>query len=268
VDLVEQMQVDLASASEAEKSAVLAVTDQDSQLLADQARAASAKVELERHALGELLAAGGTPGERELLAQFTSSFAEFQRIDNDLLALAVKNTNLKAYSLAFGPAAAAVKEMNAALERLVGAQADAPEAKATMRLAFGAQLSALRIQALLPPHIAEENEQKEDALEALMATEDAQVRKGLEGLAALPACGHDPELATAMVRYAEFGKLKTQILALSRENTNVRSLSISLNQKRKVMRVCQGILDALQQAILAEPIAGVTYGLPVRPRGM
>jgi len=268
VDLVEQMQVDLASASEAEKSAVLAVTDQDSQLLADQARAASAKVELERHALGELLAAGGTPGERELLAQFSSSFSEFQRIDNDLLALAVKNTNLKAYSLAYGPAAAALKEMGAALERLVAAQAEAPEAKATMRLAYGAQLSALRLQALLPPHIAEENEQKEDELEALMATEDAQVRKGLEGLAALPACGHDPDLATAMVRYAEFGKLKTQIIALSRENTNVRSLSISLNQKRKVMRLCQGLLDALQQAILAEPIAGVTYGLPVRPRGI
>jgi len=268
VDLVGQMQADLVAASEAEKSAVLAVTDQDSQLLADQARAASAKVELERSALGELLATAGTPGERELLAQFTAAFAAFQKIDNDLLALAVKNTNLKAYALAYGPAAVALQEMNAALTRFVTAHADAPEATATLRLAFGAQVSALRLQTLLPPHIAEENEAKEDELEALMATEDAQVRKNLADLAALPTYSHAPELATATARYADFSTLKAQILALSRENTNVRSLSLSLNQKRKAMLLCQATLNALQQALLAEPIAGVTYGLPVRPRGL
>jgi hypothetical protein len=268
VDLVGRMQLDLASAAEAEKSAVVAITDQDSQTFADQARAASAKVDQERRELGELLRAGGTQGERELLAQFTEAFAEFQRIDNELLALAVKNTNLKAYGLAFGPAATALKEMNAALSRLVAANADSSEAKPTMLLAFGAQTSALRIQTLLPPHIAEENDKQMDELEALMATEDAQVRKSLDGLATLPKFSHDPELASATTRYAEFSKIKTQILALSRENTNVRSLSISLNQERRAMRLCQAALSALQHAILAEPIAGVTYGTPERPRGL
>ena len=266
VDLVGRMQLDLASASESEKSAVLAITDQDSKTFADQARDASAKVEQKRRELGELLTAGGTQGEKDLLAQFTEAFAEFQRIDNDLLALAVKNTNLKAYSLAFGPAATALKEMNAALSRLVAANADSPEAKTIMLLAFGAQTSALRIQTLLPPHIAEENDKKMDELEALMATEDEQVRKSLDGLAALPKFSNDPDLATAMARYTEFNEIKTQILAFSRENTNVRSLSISLNQKRKVMLACQAALSALQQAILVEPIAGVTYGTPIRPR--
>jgi hypothetical protein len=266
VDLVARMQLDLASASEAEKSAVLAVTDQDSQTFADQARAASGKVEQERRELGELLTEGGTQGERDLLVQVTAAFAEFQRVDDDLLTLAVKNTNVKAYNLAFGPAATAIKEMNAALARFVAANADASDAKAMMPLAFGAQVSALRIQTLLPPHIAEESDKKMDELEALMATEDTQVRKSLDGLAALPKFSKNPDLATATARYAEFSTIRTQILALSRENTNVRSLSISLNQKRKVMLVCQEALSALQQAILAEPIAGSTYGTPVRPR--
>ena len=105
-----------------------------------------------------------------------------------------------------------------------------------------------------------------DELEALMATEDTQVRKSLDGLAALARLSKDHELATVAARYAEFSQMRTQILALSRENTNVRSLSISLNQKRKVMLVCQAALGALQQAILAEPIAGTTYGAPPRPR--
>jgi hypothetical protein len=266
VDLVERIQFDLASASEAEKSAVLAITDRDSQTFADQARAASAKVEQERGELEEVIAAGGPQGERDLLAQFTAGFKELLHIDDELLALAVKNTNVKAYGLAFGPAATAIAEMNAALTRLVAADADSPGARSAMLLAFGAETSALRIQTLLPPHIAEENDKKMDDLEALMAAEDTQVRKSLDGLAALPRFAKDPALASATARYAELGELRTKILALSRENTNVRSLSISLNEKRKVMLVCQDALNALHQAILAEPIAGTTNGPPAKPR--
>ena len=266
VDLVGRMQLALASASEAEKSAVLAITDQESQRFADQARAATAQLERERRELEELLKGGGAQGEKDLLAQFSQVFTELQRIDNEVLSLAVKNTNLKAYSLAFGPASDAAEEMNGALSRLVAARADAPEAKKVMLLAFGAEISALRIQTLLPPHIAEESDQKMDALEAQMAKEDKQVRKDLDGLAVLPELSGDADLATAVSRYARFTKIKTQILALSRENTNVRSLAISLNQKRKAMLLCQEALSALKQAILEEPIKGVTYSPPARPR--
>jgi hypothetical protein len=266
VDLVGRMQFELASESEAEKSAVLATTDEDSRAFAEQARADSGKIEEHRIELGDLLATGGTPGERELLAQFTTAFADLQRIDSDVLALAVKNTNVKAYRLAFGAAATAVREGNAALARLVTAHADSPEVKTIMLQAFGAEVSALRIQTLLPPHIAEESDKRMDELEALMATEDTQVRRSLNGLAALRTLQQDTDLKIATARYEEFSNLRTQILALSRENSNVRSLSISLNQKRKAMLVSQAALSALQQAIEAEPIAGITYGAPVRPR--
>lgn len=266
VELLDRMQLDLASAAEAEKSAVLAITDPDSLAFADQARAAAAKVAQGRRELEELLTAGGTQGEQVLLAQFATAFAEFQRIDKELLALAVKNTNLKASSLAFGPAATALTAMNATLSRLVAATADSPETKSVLLLAFGAQTSALHLLTLLPPHIAEEDEKKEDEMEAVMAADDAQVRKNLTSLAEVPQLSNNPDLVIATARYADFTKLKTQIIALSRENTNVRSLSISLNQKRKVMLVCQDALGALQLAILAEPIAGVTSGTPVKPR--
>ena len=257
-DLVGRMQVDLASASEAEKSAVLAITDQDSQTFADQARAAAAKVVLAQQKMGELFAIGGTQNEQELLTQFATAFTEFQRIDKELLALAVKNTNLKASSLTFGPATTALQEMDAGLAQL--ATDDAP----ARHLADSARIAAWRLLTRLPPHIAEEDEQKEDAMEVLMAADDAQVRKSLAALAALPKFTNDPALATATARYAEFSQLRTQILALSRENTNVRSLSLSLNQKRKIMLVCQDTLDALQRAIAAEPITGtgVTPALP------
>lgn len=266
VDLVSRMRSALASASEAEKSAVLAITDQDSQTFAGQARTATTEVEQVRQELGELLKTGGTQGERGLFNQFSELFAEFQRIDNNLLTLAVKNTNIKAYNLAFGPATATLNEMNAALSRLIALNAGFKKKRKLMLLAYGTEISALRLQTLIPPHIAEESDQKMDELEVLMSREDKQIRNNLDELTALRNLKQKDNLATAVSSYAQFSRIKTQILALSRENTNVKSLSISLNQKRKVMLLCQDTLNKLQQAILEEPIAGVTYGRPARPR--
>jgi hypothetical protein len=268
VDLASRMRLDLTSASEAEKNAVMATTDQDSQTFADQARAATAAVERARQEMGELLQTGGTKAEQDLLAQFSQAFAEFQRIDKDLLDLAVQNTNLKAYALAFGPATETLNEMDAALARIVvqNASSTSPEARQVMRLADDARIRVLRIQTLFAPHIAEESDQKMDELEARMAKEDLEVRQDLEGLAALLKPGGNPDLDTAVSRYATFNGIKAQIIKLSRANTNVRSLALSLNQKRKVMLMCQDALTALEQAIQQEPIPGVTDQTPVHPR--
>jgi hypothetical protein len=266
IDAVERMRLALASASEAEKSAVMAITDEDSQKYADQARAATADVEQGRNELGQLLDAGGTRREKDLLAQFSKVFADFQSVDKDLLALAVKNTNIKAYNLAFGPAADAITEMNDALSRLMTKSAASPDARNVALLAFGAQTAVLRIQTLLAPHIAEESDAKMDALEARMTKDDQEVHKDLDALAALPIFNADTDLAAALSAYARFSEVRAKIIPLSRENTNVRSLAISLDQKRKVMFLCQEALASLEQAISEEPIPGVNYGAPTNPR--
>jgi len=260
IDLVAQMQLDLVSASEAEKSAVLAVTDSESQAFADQARASTANVERELRELVELSNQGGTQAERDLIAEFSQRLVDFQHVDDELLGLAVKNTNLKANALAFGPAAGAVDEMCAALSRLVAANADSADAKKLMSLAFGAETSALRIQTLLPVHIAEASDPRMDEMEAVMTKEDETIRSDLAGLRALPKLNADADLAVATSRYDQFSAIKSQILVLSRENTNVRSLSISLTQKRKIMLDCNEVLSQLEDAIGKEPIEGATYG--------
>jgi hypothetical protein len=262
VELVERMRLALASASEAEKSAVMAITDKDSLTYADQARADGTTVEQARNELAELLRTGNQ-SEKDLLDQFSKSFAEFQRIDKELLDLAVKNTNLKAYTLAFGPAAAALKEMDEALAHLVAASAADTK---IVRLADDARIAALRIQTLLPPHIAEESDQKMDELEAAMAKEDSAVHQALQALATIPVLSDNPELKTATSSYDRFSEIKAQILKLSRENTNVRSLAISLSQKRNVMFQCQDALAALRSTIEQEPVVGVPARVPASPR--
>lgn len=266
-DLVGRMQLDLASASEAEKSAVLAITDQDSQTDADQARAATARVRQEQQDLAALLANGGSPREQDLLSQFSKLFDDLQRVENEVLALAVKNTNLKACSLLFGPAADAQAQMDAALARVVTKYTDSANAKQVLPLAYGARLGVLRIQALLAPHIAEESDAKMDQMEASMTREEAEIRKDLGGLAALSQLASDPDLSAATASFARYADLKARILPLSRENSNVRSLALSLNQKRQAMIACLDALNALKQEILSEPIAGVTsYGWLPKPR--
>jgi hypothetical protein len=261
-ELAGQIRLALASAAEAEKSAVLAITEQQARAFADRSRAATVTAENKRVALAGLLQPADTSKERDLLAQFSSVFSKFQQVDKELLDLAVKDTNLKATALAFGPAAQAMKEMDTALTRLLrqSASSTSGSAKEAMSLAAGAQAAALRIQVLLPPHIAEESDKKMDELEAVMAKQDEEVRRDLRELAALvPTASAD--LHTATSGYSRFMELRTRILKLSRENTNVRSLFISLNQKRRVTALCHDALAALQKAIEEEHVAA-----PARPR--
>jgi hypothetical protein len=252
LELVNQIRLELSSAAEAEKSAVMAITDEDSQKLADQARDATAKVEQARQELARLL----LPAETNLFSQFTKTFEKSKQIDKELLVLAVQNTNLKAYSLAYGPATAALKDFDAALGRLPTDDAR------ILRLTGTARIAAWRLLALIPPHIAEESDQKMDALEAQMTKEDRTVQQSLEELAALQVLADTADLKTATASYRRFGELRAQILKLSRENTNVRSLTISLSQKRNATALCESALAALQQAIQNEPMSAK----PVLPR--
>jgi hypothetical protein len=237
LELVSQIRLSLESAAEAEKSAVMAITDEDSRKFADQARAGTAAAEQARRELEKI----SKPGE---LDSFSKVFTEFQRVDAEVLDLAVKNTNLKASALAFGPATVAVMELDAVL------------ASSASPAATEARVGAWRLLATLPPHIAEESDARMDAMEAEMTKEDRQIRRSLSELA-------DP---AAKASYEKFSELRAQILKLSRENTNVRSLTLSLTQKRNVTAACQSALAALQQAIQNESVPGTTPGKVIEPR--
>jgi hypothetical protein len=145
VDVISRMQLGLAAASEAEKSAVLAITDQDSQMFADQSRAVTADVDRDFQEFGTLFAVGGALHEKELAARFSDTFQNLKAIDEQVLTLAVKNTNLKAYGLLFGEAAKTLEEMDAALSRVIAKHADSADAKRVMTMAFDARIGVLGI---------------------------------------------------------------------------------------------------------------------------
>ena len=83
---------------------------------------------------------------------------------------------------------------------------------------------------------------------------DRIVRENFAVLSTLLPESKKSNIETAMSRYMEFENLKSQIVELSRKNTDLRAVGIALKEKRKAMLACQDALVALDQAIRAEPI--------------
>jgi hypothetical protein len=248
--LLSQIRGDLGRSVEAEKRAVLAITDEESREFADESRRATKALEQERSELGSLIAGD----ERRMWDDFTRSLSDLERLDIQILELAVKNTNVKAAALASGPSTETLLEMDEALARVLSRSAagSEPSSKQVMLLASRARTAAYRIQVLLPAHIAQQNDKKMDELEARMARDDGEVRRDLKELSTLlPKDDHD--LGAALSSYERLATTRKQILALSRENTDVRSLEISLNQKRKITAACDDALAALERTIAGEP---------------
>lgn len=239
--LVDRMRADLYAAAEAEKNAHMAETDPLSRDHAERARAALGQVAAALDKYRALV--DGRPKEAELLTRAEEAFAAYRTADEEVLVLAVQNTNLKALALSFGEAALALGDMDRALTPLNSADKGG---QAAAQNALRALLAAQRIQSLHAPHILEKTEARMDALEALMNAADAEARK------ALAALGRAPGAAEAARAYETHHAATLEVLRLSRLNTNVRSLALSLERNAGLLAACNEALLALKQHQNAE----------------
>lgn len=247
--MLSRMRVQLHAAVEAEKSAVLAETDEDSRLFAEQAANATAALEADRRELVPLVEADGPPNERELLKEFDGAWNAFRKIDKEILELAVQNTNLKASRLSHGPSQEAIRRLGSNLDALREANAKHPAERKIAKLSYQAQTAALGILSLHAPHIAEASEKRMDEIEREMRAAEAQAKAALEDLGVLVPAEARPSLDAAKAAYEDFSRSTQEVIRLSRQNTNVRSLALSLGQKRKTAARCEDLLAALQDSV-------------------
>ncbi len=245
MQLVSAMQTHLNTSVEAEKSAVLADTDEASHTSAVQAQQASDAVEADRRKLGTLINAGSSDAEQKAFRQFSLCWEKFQQIDRELLPLSEQNTNIKAYDLSHGAADVAMNHLEVVLKQITeNLQTPSGINVCEIReLASRIMIAALKIQVLQSPHIAESDETRMNAIETQIHTCDQKVHDALSRLSGLIGADAVKSVETA---YADFWRINTEILKLSRQNSNIRSMVMSLGQKRKATAECQDTLTALE----------------------
>lgn len=250
-----EMRVGFHKASDASDRAVMADTDAASQRYAREAEVAADGVQVGGAQLAGRLLSLGRRADAELLATFQERFTRYRLLERQILKLAVENTNLKAQRLSFGPVRRAADAFCDALDAAVVAGPAARRCR-DGETAARAELAVREIQILQAPHIAESEDAEMDRMEKEMAARQAAARTALGSLSdhALPAAGAPLERARAALD--RFDGISRELIALSRANSNVRSLELALRQKPALTTACDENLAGLESALAKAGFSG------------
>ena len=175
------------------------------------------------------------------------------KIDRVLLDYAVRNTNLKAASLSFTSAKETVGRFEKALGDLIEAGSSTPEGVQIAKYAFQALSSCSEIYSLEAPHIIESRDERMDRIERQMSADANRVESALKKIEDAEGKGgaSQSSLDKAKAAFADFMKINEEVIRLSRQNTNIKSVELSLGAKRKITGQCEDNLNALQDAVKA-----------------
>lgn len=243
------LRVRFGKAADASNRAVMADTDEESLAFAHEAEQARHAVEGDAAALAPHLRNLRYPAEIQLLEAFGKNFAEYLSFDRVVLELAVENTNLKAQHLSFGPAREAADGFRDALERIGSWAKDPCRVEA---LVARAVLAVRGIQVLQGPHIAESDDVAMTRMETEMSALEVAAGEALDRISGLVDPKVQPQLTAASALLEQFKNVSREIVALSRRNSNVRSLSLSLREKPVLTAACDDSLRALEDALAKE----------------
>lgn len=253
--LLSQMRIHLLHAVETEKSAVMALTDKESRDFADQSLAASAEVEKDLKNLLPLIDATSLEDEKKFSAEFSTCWAQFRKLDQTILDLAVQNTNLKAAALSREKGAGALQQFAKNLELIAQPQSGTNMYRDRLtQPALHAMAAGLHILNLQNSHIAETDSGKMDQIETAIQAKEKEAVKALDELS-LPTANSKNQTAVkeAQKAFDEFMAVTGQVVTLSRQNSNVKSLELSLGKKRLIAAQCEEILAAFQETVQKRP---------------
>lgn len=225
----------LAFLQETEASTRAVLSDQDDTSLAavNEARAGATRVVATTASLRSRLQALGYAKEIGLLGQFEAGYREYTALEADVLSLAVENSNTKARRLAAGDGQRAADAFFTALDRVPGLGADGVAARAAV----------VELQLVESRHVMEADDAAMTTMESSMDALAARAR------APLARRKGDALAVQATTALDAFLAVHAEVLSLSRRNTDLKGLALTLGRKRVVAAACEDALAALDEAL-------------------
>lgn len=249
INLISAMRVHLLEAIEAEKNAVLAITDEASEAFAAQARQASADVEVSRKEIESMIHQEKRPRETEMINEFNACWLQFRQMDDTILNLAIQNSNIKAQQLSSTQVAQEIHRFEESLNRLMLQNTSEKQRNETLTLSYETLIASLKIFALQKTHIEVLDDLEMDKIEQKIKSYDESARKALGALRTIDGLGDNEDLKNAEGAYEQFMNLTAEVLKLSRMNTNLKSAELSLGKNRLISSQCQDDLATLQETV-------------------
>jgi hypothetical protein len=244
LETLSDLRINFLKSIGAEKLAVMAETDEASLAYADESRRAAEAVDTDLQELSRLIGLYPAAEESKLLQEFAADWEQVRRIDRVILGLAVQNTNLKAFKLSFGKGRETVERFENALNAVTQNSSDAR----LIRAAADARAAELEILSLHAPHIVSPDDTEMNRIEQAIHAKEELVHRSLAIVARLAPADKQPYLVEAQAANREFTAVTATVIELSRQNTNVDSLGISLDRKQKAAALCEAVLDQLHAA--------------------
>jgi len=248
LETLSTLRIHFLKSIEAEKLAVMAETDEESVAYADESKRASEAVGADLKELSRLIGMRPAADESNLFQEFEAAWEQVRKIDAVILDLSVQNTNLKAFRLSFGKGRDAAERFENVLNALTRNVTDTR----LNRAAADALSAELTILALHAPHIVSPDDREMNQIEQVIHAKEEIVRRSLEILARLAPADRQSYVNEAVAADHEFRAVTATVIELSRKNTNVNSLNISLDRKQKVTALCEALLDQLHKAFMTQ----------------
>jgi len=242
-----KMNADLLTAIRAEKDALLASTKESALEYTEQESKAMSAVEKGRLEFSSLTKTERSGPLAKLRDEFDKSWVQYCQIDKEESDMILQKSNTQAYVISFTEAFTAFSTLENALKEVMQKNKEAQEKDQISGLCFQIVAESAKILALEAPHISEISDERMDAIEGKMKISSQAVGEALGKIRKLVRGNEVAAVDTVAHSFEAFESVNAKVLKLSRINSDMKALTLSMERKQIIAAECLALLDSLRE---------------------